>query len=209
MWNALRLHTVDACVVICCTSEKKNSCTYEGVEIYKFLPILNANFMLFFISSRRRKKENFYSQFMHCAINNDAKPAWLNRKSNECVRDTVGISRAYDNRDFLFMYSFMHTFHKFYASQSLPATTRHPREFLSSSSVASWCKELSSFMYDAFLKKREKFWCLSITRFMHFYHPVGCMYTHSYKFTICTQSYMCRSQRKAKRGREEVKIFWW
>lgn len=183
VWNALRLHTEDACVV-CCTSEKKNSCTHKGVKYINFYQYWT-RILCFFSYPRDDEKKEIFALSFCCVINNDAKPAWLNRKSNEYAIQSAYREPTTIGIFLLFMYSFMHTFHKFYASHLHPARPfRHPRELLSSSSssecIMMQCKELSHVWCTR--KKREKFWNLSITRFMHFYHPVGCMNAHSHKF---------------------------
>lgn len=165
-------------------AKKKNSCTHKrGVNIYKFLPILNANFMLFFSYPRDDEKKEIFALSFYCVINNDAKPAWLNRKSNEYVRDTVGISRAYDNRDFfccLCTVSCTHFINFMLPISFLILFTTHAN--FSHHRSASWCmwRTLACMMHPK--KKREKFWNLSITRFMHFYHPVGCWHAYNHRF---------------------------
>lgn len=97
----------------------------ERGEIYKFLPILNAIFVIYFLylSRRRWKKGNF--PLSCCVINNDAKPAWLNWKSNGCVRDSWSRHHTREPTtivNFLFMYT-EHTYHKFHADAiHLPPT---------------------------------------------------------------------------------------
>lgn len=197
---------------LCCYllhQRKKNSCTHKrGWNIYKFLPILNANFMLFFhiLATMKKKRKFLLSVYAVLLTTTPNQRDWIENRTNMYAIHTVGISRAYDNRDFfLFMYSFMHTFHKFHASHLRPSATH--ANFSHHHQSASCCTAKNSRIYICvwctrkYIKREKKFWKSFNHPLMHFLPPSGLLNAHIHKITICTNTNTCEGEGKRERKR--------